>query len=168
MGKSNKSKNRNNNQNNKVAQNNSPLTKELKEQEEQLKKPEVELNSKDELERLKKELVSLENREKDLNRDISRIKKRNELLEKELEDKYSRFVYQPNKNEMSNLKSSNSDSFREFSVPKFALPEVGTLFENKDSYFLEISDFDELDKANELKKRYTDKNYKVVVKEDNE
>jgi hypothetical protein len=120
------------------------------------------------LQKKNSEIDDKSNIQKDLNRDISRLKQRNELLEKYLKEKYSRFVYQVKSNEMSNLKSSSSEYFRDFSIPKFALPEVGMLFENSDNYFLEISDFDELRRANELEKRYTDKNYRVVAKEEGE
>lgn len=101
-----------------------------------------------------------------------------ERIEKELEDKYSRFVYSPNKSELDNLgKNGNkSQNYNSPQIPKYALPEVGTLFETTDTYYLEttdtyyleIADYDDLEKANDLKNRYKDKTYKVVVGDNNE
>jgi len=151
------------------------LAHKIKEIEENIKQLQ-ENSSETTQEREKLEILQKKNSEiddkpkiqKDLNSDISQLKKKNELLEKDLEEKYSRFAYQVKSNEMSNLKSSSSENFRDFTIPKFALPEVGMLFENSDNYFLEITDDAELKKANELKKRYTDKNYRVVAKEESE
>ncbi len=98
-----------------------------------------------------------------LTQNISRSTKDIERVEKEIEDSYTKFEYKPNRSELSNLKSSKTQEYRIPDIPKFALPEIGTLFETKENYFLEIVDYDDLQKANELKQRYTNKQYKVVV-----
>jgi hypothetical protein len=90
---------------------------------------------------------------------IKNIENSISLLEKDIKEKYTDFEYKEKDN-------STLPSFNKFRIPKYRLPEVGTLYENSNSYFLEIEDDDELDKANKLKKIYKDKTYKVVAKED--
>ena len=69
---------------------------------------------------------------------------------------------------MSHLSNEKIHEYKKFIIPAFALPEVGSLFETNDSYYLEIDDYDELGKAKELQQRYKNKNYKVVVGEGHE
>ncbi|MDX4040296.1 hypothetical protein, partial [Aliarcobacter skirrowii] len=56
-----------------------------------------------------------------------------------------------------------SNEYKKLNIPKFILPEVGVLYETNNSYFLEIVYKKDISKANELKQRYCDKDYKVVV-----
>ena len=51
-----------------------------------------------------------------------------------------------------------------FSKPKYPLPTIGVLYENKDTYFLEISTYEDFDKAKKLEEDYIDKdNFSIVV-----
>ncbi|MEA2099973.1 MAG: hypothetical protein U9P72_07575 [Campylobacterota bacterium] len=126
------------------------------------------------VENIKDKLNKIDDKQKEqpkLEKRIKNSKGEIERLNKELEDKYSRFSYSYTTNELNNLKGSENSSqqYQTSKLPKYRLPEVGVLYETNSSYFLEISTFDELDKANELSKRYVDKdNYKVVVGESNE
>ena len=121
------------------------------------------------------EKKKLENNLKKLN--DFRNKNIKELSTAELED----FVYEfknfynevfelkeeRKENELQNIRKKTKKEIK-LTIPKYVLPEVGVLYENKESYFLEIEYYEELDKANELKERYIDKAYKVVVKDENE
>jgi len=66
-------------------------------------------------------------------------------------------------NELENLQKKQKKI--RLTIPKYILPEVGVLYENSETYFLEIEYYEELQKANELKQRYINKNYKVVAKD---
>jgi len=68
-------------------------------------------------------------------------------------------------NELQNIRKNTKKEIK-LTIPRYVLPEVGVLYENKESYFLEIEFFKELEKANKLKDRYIDKNYKVVAKDE--
>lgn len=105
-----------------------------------------------------------------LNKKINNLKGELKGFIKDLENNYSKFVYQPRSNELKNLKKGNESitykKYQEYTLPKFALPEVGELYEDTDKYYLEISKYSELDKAkNIITNRYTDKASKIVVKE---
>ncbi len=123
---------------------------------------------------LKDDLSKIDNKEKEqskLNKSIKNSKNDIDRLSNEIKEKYTNFKYIPKNNELKNLNKSdnNSNSYKTFSLPKYSLPEVGILYETKDSYFLEILTHEELDKANELSQRYEDKqNYKVVVGDSDE
>jgi len=102
---------------------------------------------------------------------INNISNNIDLISKEIEDKYSNFKYNPKENEIKNFNKnkSNSNHYKALSIPKYTLPEVGVLFETKDSYYLEIVDLEDLNKANELSQRYKDKQkYKVVAGDNDE
>ena len=89
-------------------------------------------------------------------------------LNQDISNNYTKFVFEPKKNEMVHLSKGNTLKYKEFKIPAFALPEVGILYESNDSYYLEIHDYEHLDKAKELEQRYNNKNYKVVAGESDE
>lgn len=61
------------------------------------------------------------------------------------------------------LKNITSNLFKLSSTkPKYILPDVGILYENKENYFLEIEYWEELDKAKKIQKEYNNKLYIVV------
>jgi len=85
----------------------------------------------------------------------------------EIDRKYTTFNYNGSQNELSNLQKKNKkiQQFSNFVIPDYLLPEVGTLFEDNNNYYLQIRSYDELEKANEISKnRYTNKKCKVVVR----
>ncbi|MBI9109367.1 MAG: hypothetical protein JEZ04_21660 [Spirochaetales bacterium] len=99
---------------------------------------------------------------------ISKLKREIELLENYITKNYSEFKYKESSNELENLKKTDNKkiSFQNYTLPKYPIPEVGVLFEDKTSYYLEIEDYDVLDQANRLvKERYINKPAQVVVKE---
>ncbi len=108
-----------------------------------------------------KEQTKLEKSIKNYQNDIQRI-------EKEIADDYTNYKYTPKKNEIKNTQKSNEKGYKQLKLPKYALPEVGILYETQKEYFLEITDDSDLKKANELRQRYEDKAYKVVVGDNNE
>ncbi len=134
---------------------------------------------------LKKDLKKIEN---NLKQEEEIIDKKNKRLNQEKEDKnrilkeqYSNFIFKPKKdNELEVFSKSkkkkdkkvnkkniytenNSIKSIKFSIPKYKLPEVGELYEDKNKFYLVIEDYEELNKANEIAEhRY--KNAKVVVK----
>ena len=69
-----------------------------------------------------------------------------------------------NKSDVQKSFEKTRNNYTRIKRPDFLLPEVGELFETKDTFYLEISDDKDLEKANELEKRYTGKNYKVVAR----
>lgn len=119
------------------------------------------------------EVKVLENKEKDLKdnpKEQTKLEKtiKNQInevqrIEKEINEKYISFKYTPKENEIKNIQKHNEEEYRQLKLPKYSLPEVGILYETQKEYFLEIIDYDDLDKANELKQRYKYKEYKVVV-----
>lgn len=122
-----------------------------------------------------KEIDSLEKKLKDQSSIIYKLENKFKKLEsnintlkQEIKNYYTEFFYKQNKSELSHLNKEKLQKYNDFSIPAFALPEVGELYETNDSYYLEIDDYDELDKAKELQQRYKNKNYKVVVGEDHE
>ncbi len=144
------------------------LIKSLKKGKKDFKEEEKNLST------LKDNLSKIDNKEKEqskLNKSIKNSKNDIDRLSNEIKDKYTNFKYIQKDNEMKNFSKSgnNLNAYKTFSLPKYSLPEVGTLYETNNSYFLEISTYEELNKANELSQRYTDKqNYKVVVGDNNE
>lgn len=126
-----------------------------------LKSKETELSEK------KKELNSLKDEHKKgkLDKNIKSIEFEINKLNKELSDNYFEFKYDTKQNEIKNFNKNktNSNEYKKLNIPKFILPEVGVLYETNNSYFLEIVYKEDINKANELKQRYCDKDYKVVV-----
>lgn len=85
----------------------------------------------------------------------------------EIDRKYTTFNYNGSQNELSYLQKNNKKvlQFSNFVIPDYLTPEVGTLFEDNNNYYLQITSYDELEKANEISKnRYTNKKCKVVVR----
>jgi len=133
----------------------------------------------------KKDLKKIENNFK---QEEETIDKKNKKLIQEKDDKnrilkeqYSNFIFKPKKdNELEIFSKSkkkkdkkgnkkniytenNSTKSINFSIPKYKLPEVGELYEDKNKFYLVIEDYEELNKANEIAEhRYN--NAKVVVK----
>lgn len=126
-----------------------------------LKSKETELAEK------KKELNNLKDEKKKgkLDKNIKSIEFEINKLNKELSDNYSEFKYNTKQNEIKNFNKNKttSNEYKKLNIPKFILPEVGVLYETNNSYFLEIIYKKDISKANELKQRYCDKDYKVVV-----
>ncbi len=126
-----------------------------------LKSKETELAEKN------KELNSLKDEHKKgkLDKNIKSIEFEINKLNKELADNYFEFKYNTKQNEIKNFNKNktNSNEYKKLNIPKFILPEVGVLYETNNSYFLEIVYKKDISKANELKQRYCDKDYKVVV-----
>ncbi len=118
-------------------------------------------NEEKELRDYPKEQTKLEKSIKNQTNDVQRI-------EGEIREKYMHFKYAPKENEIKNTQKSNEKMYKQLKLPKYSLPEVGVLYETKKEYFLEIVDYDNLDKANELKQRYEDKEYKVVTGDNDE
>lgn len=120
-----------------------------------------------ELAKNKEELNSLkdENKKGKLDKNIKSIEFEINKLNKELADNYSEFKYDTKQNEIKNFNKNktNSNEYKKLNIPKFILPEVGVLYETNNSYFLEIVYKKDINRANELKQRYCDKDYKVVV-----
>jgi len=100
--------------------------------------------------------------------ELEKIKNLKQEIKEEIEKKYTDFKYFPKENEIKNTQQSNEEEYKQLKLPKYTLPEVGILYETQEKYFLEILNYDQLDKANELKQRYDDKEYKVVVGNSNE
>jgi len=117
-----------------------------------------------------KDLENIERELKDNPKEQTKLEKSiknkiNEIqrIEEEIKEKYIHFKYISKENEIKNTQKSHEKVYKELKLPKYSLPEVGILYETQKEYFLEIVDYDDLDKANELKQRYEDKEYKVVV-----
>jgi hypothetical protein len=100
---------------------------------------------------------------------LKRLHKNLSMLQQEINDNFTKFSYKPkNTNEMSHFKKNKPHEYKPFTIPLYALPEVGALYEASDCYYLEIINYEQLDKAKELERRYNNKNYKIVVGEGNE
>ena len=66
------------------------------------------------------------------------------------------------------LKNIASNLFKVSTTkPKYPLPDVGVLYENRDSYFLEIEYWDELDRAKKISIEYDNKNNFLIVSKEN-
>lgn len=104
--------------------------------------------------RLEGEKRSLENAINQLDRDIKNIEGDIEAIGKRMF----------NESETQKSFESTKNNYTRIKKPDFLLPEVGELFETRDTFYLEISDDKDLELANELVNRYTGKNYKVVAK----
>ncbi|NVJ53922.1 MAG: hypothetical protein HWD90_09495 [Campylobacteraceae bacterium] len=130
-------------------------TKTLEKQEHELKEKKLLFEKK---EKNTKEFTKIE-------KEIRTIENKIDSLKHEINDKYSEFKYNPKQNEIKNFKKNktNSNEYKKLNIPRYILPEVGVLYETNNSYFLEIIFEEDINKANELKQRYCDKDYKVVV-----
>ncbi len=126
-------------------------------------------NKEMDIETIKKEISNDSKLLKSIDSDISSkqnsIQKKNNILsgrKKDLENEENKKFNVPTiDDQMKDIKRDFSPVIKE---PDFILPEVGELFETKHTFFLEITDTEDLAQANELKKRYTSKEYKVVAK----
>ncbi|HIP27411.1 MAG TPA: hypothetical protein EYG80_07135 [Flavobacteriaceae bacterium] len=115
-------------------------------------------------ERSKNEKLEAQNLLKKKNEEKSKVDK--ELTQLNQKDK----TYKSKKNTLKVIdnsikkleeKISKKDNF---SKPKYPLPTIGVLYENNDTYFLEISTYEDLDKAKKSEKDYIDKNnFSIVV-----
>jgi hypothetical protein len=89
-------------------------------------------------------------------------------LKSEIEKHYIDFKYNANSgNELTNLskKQKRAVRFKSFILPEYQLPEVGTLYEDDQNYYLEIEDIQDLSQANMIaKQRYVRKTCSVVAK----
>jgi hypothetical protein len=105
-----------------------------------------------------------------LEKNIKSTTNKIDTLTKEIKERYTNFNYKPKESELNNLKSNqNQKEYKALKLPKYILPNEGVLYENANSYFLQIEYENQLKKANELSQRYKDKdNYKVVVGDNNE
>ena len=115
-----------------------------------------------------KELKQKQEEVKKLQKTLAQLKSDIKGSESDLKNKYSIFKYQSNGNELDVLKKRKkihqAQAYKTFQLPKYRLPEVGVLYENLTHYFLEIEDYEELTKANEIaKERYIDKPCLVVA-----
>lgn len=109
--------------------------------------------NKSEKKKIESELSSERNKKQRLEADIENL---NEDIQK---NEKQRFDF----NEAQNRERILKGAFAGLKRPSFLLPEIGTLYETKNSFYLEITDYDDLEKANELRNRYTGKDYKVVA-----
>lgn len=101
-----------------------------------------------------------------LEKDEKEARRQLEILKREIKEKYERFIFKPGISEVSHTKKNNHNSIKQLPCPKYPLPEVGELFEDSNSYYLEIEHYEEISKANEIaKNRYIDKPCHVVAKE---
>lgn len=106
-----------------------------------------------------KSIEKLEKDEKEAQRQLDNLKR-------EIQERYQRFVFKPGISEVTHTKKNNHNSIKQLPCPKYPLPEVGELFEDSNSYYLEIEHYEEISKANEIaKNRYIDKPCHVVAKE---
>ena len=88
-------------------------------------------------------------------------------LKAEIQKNYSTFKPTQAGNELTHLKKGKqtTQAFKQFTIPRYALPETGILYEDKNHYYLQITDSEDLSVANEVaSKRYIDKPCKVVAK----
>ena len=104
-----------------------------------------------------------------LSKSINQLENFIQNLEKDVMKNYEKFNYKIKTNEISQLSKKKTAIPKSLTIPKYILPELGILYETKNAYYLEITKRSDLEKANELAKRYTDKQeFKVVVGEYNE
>lgn len=157
--------------------NNNPSAEKNKDaNEEILQQKMIELG---ELEKNKKEVESLYNKKQHeiknlqteqntFSKKLSTINAEIDSLNAEIKNKYTTFEYKESKNELDVFQKGNKNyrRFEKFNIPKYLLPEVGTLYETNENYYIEIENYEELEKANEIaKNRYINKLCKVVAKE---
>ena len=122
----------------------------------------------------KEELTQLDSKSKEkskLEKTIKDLEHTIVSLSKDIEENYTKFIYNPKINEIKNFNKNKTtkNEYKVLKLPKYILPEVGVLYENNKSYFVQIENYKDLKKANELSKRYIDKDsYKVVVGDNNE
>ncbi len=118
--------------------------------------------NKDEIKNLNKQLISKKN---ELTQTTNTLDVQNRKLQKKkesLEEEQKKEFKTPSLDNM--MKDIRKDFSPAITKPDYVLPEVGELFENKQSFFLEIEDDRDLAQANELQNRYNSKDYKVVAK----
>ena len=127
--------------------------KELNRLKEELKDYYPKNSNKSEKRKIESDLLTENKNKQRLEADIRNL---NEEIQKK---EQQRFDFDDAQNRERSLKNA----FAGLKKPSFILPEVGTLYETKDSFYLEITDYKDLEKANELKNRYIGKNYKVVA-----
>lgn len=129
----------------------------------QLKKLEYEKEKK---EKIEKNEAEIEKKQKDAgsasnkasNQEIARL--RDEIVREE------RRLF-PEKDRRNEFASRARNDFKKLVAPRYLLPEVGHLFEDKDGYYLEIAELGDLERANEIAtQRYKDKVCRVVAKEE--
>lgn len=115
---------------------------------------------------LKSAKVKIEEFQKNISKAESDIDKLENEVNKESEKRYNRKASE-SELDATRLKKENKD-IQMLKEPDFLLPEVGVLYETSDSFYLEIEDDKDLDKAEELCKRYRDHRRicKLVAKED--
>ena len=127
--------------------------KELNRLKEELKDYYPKNSNKSEKRKIESDLLTENKNKQRLEADIRNL---NEEIQKK---EQQRFDF----DEAQNRERSLKNAFAGLKKPSFILPEVGTLYETKDSFYLEITDYNDLEKANELKNRYIGKDYKVVA-----
>ena len=127
--------------------------KELNRLKEELKDYYPKNSNKSEKRKIESDLLTENKNKQRLEADIKNL---NEEIQKK---EQQRFDF----DEAQNRERSLKNAFAGLKKPSFILPEVGTLYETKDSFYLEITDYNDLEKANELKNRYIGKDYKVVA-----
>ena len=127
--------------------------KELNRLKEELKDYYPKNSNKSEKRKIESDLLTENKNKQRLEADIKNL---NEEIQKK---EQQRFDF----DEAQNRERSLKNAFAGLKKPSFILPEVGTLYETKDSFYLEITDYKDLEKANELKNRYIGKDYKVVA-----
>ena len=108
-----------------------------------------------------KQKSSLEGEKRSLENAVPRIDREIKNIEDDIEVIKKREF---NESEVRKSFENTKNNYMRIRKPDFLLPEVGELFETRDTFYLEISDDKDLEKANELANRYTGKNYKVVAK----
>lgn len=123
------------------------------------------------LENLNKDITSpknnqqkeLEQKQNSLKRELEKL--RNSLASNQQEQETKQAETFNRKSAEERLKEIRKElSFLPLKKPAFLLPEIGELFEDNKNFYLEISDWEDLQKAKELSQRYKTKSYYVVAK----
>ena len=127
--------------------------KELNRLQDELKDYYPQNPNKSEKKKIESELSSERSKKQRFEADITNLIEKNQNIEQQMFDF----------DEAQNRERSLKGAFAGLKRPSFLLPEIGTLYETKNSFYLEITDYDDLEKANELRNRYTGKDYKVVA-----
>ncbi len=112
---------------------------------------------------LKSNKKELEQKRNSINRKLEDLKKSLENNQQKQETKSAETFKR--KSDEERLKEIRKElSFFPLKKPAFLLPDVGELFEDSKNFYLEISDWENLQKANELSQRYKTKPYHVTTK----
>ena len=127
--------------------------KELNRLQDELKDYYPQNPNKSEKKKIESELSSERSKKQRFEAEITNLIEKNQNIEQQMFDF----------DEAQNRERSLKGAFAGLKRPSFLLPEIGTLYETKNSFYLEITDYDDLEKANELRNRYTGKDYKVVA-----